>query len=235
MKRIHFKEIDSTNTYLINNYLNLDNMTVVTCDIQASGKGRMNRVWHGDSNSIMCSILIKENLNKIDISIIPLLIAKSLHQVLSAYKSDIKIKWPNDLLIQSRKLSGILVKSIIISSEVKALVIGFGININNKDFNKEISDIATSLFLETNNIFDKEKILKQILTKIENDLKQINNKEIIDYCNKYSCLIGKKVTFSKDNETIIAEVLKIDESGHLLVRNETNIISLNSGEITLLK
>ena len=235
MKRIHFKEIDSTNTYLINNYLNLDNMTVVSTDYQREGIGRKNRKWYGDSDSIMCSVLVKENLNKIDISIIPLLIAKSIHQTLSIYHQDIKIKWPNDLLINKRKLSGILVKSIIDTLEVKALVIGFGININNKEFNQEISSIATSLFLETNITYDKDVILNQILSKIENDLKQINNKEIIDYCNEYSCLLGREVTFLKDNETINAEVMKIDEYGHLLVKKDRNIISLNSGEITLLK
>jgi BirA family biotin operon repressor/biotin-[acetyl-CoA-carboxylase] ligase len=235
MKRIHFKEIDSTNTYLINNYENLENMTVVSTDYQKEGIGRMKRVWYGDSDSIMCSILIKENLNEMDISIIPLLIAKSLHQVLSAYHTDIKIKWPNDLLIKSRKLSGILVKSIISSSFVKALIIGFGININNKKFNKEISNIATSLSLETNKFYDKEEILKQLLTKIENDLLHFNKKEIISYCNMYSNLTGKEISFIKDNKSSRAVVLKIDESGHLLVKSETNILSLNSGEVTLLK
>jgi BirA family biotin operon repressor/biotin-[acetyl-CoA-carboxylase] ligase len=76
MKHIHFKTIDSTNDYLSNNYTELEDMTVVTSDYQTHGKGRLSRTWYGNEKSIMCSVLLKKNLNNIPLNILPLLVAK---------------------------------------------------------------------------------------------------------------------------------------------------------------
>jgi BirA family biotin operon repressor/biotin-[acetyl-CoA-carboxylase] ligase len=237
MKHIHFETIDSTNDYLSNHYNELEDMTVVSTDYQTHGKGRLSRIWYGNEKSIMCSVLLKEHLNDIPINILPLLVAKSVHQVLSKYHNNIKIKWPNDLLINGLKLSGILIKSIIEGNLVIALIIGFGININQLEFDEEIKEIATSLYLQTNKIYDKEVILEELIKQLESDLKSIkkNPQNIIVYCNNFSAINNKKISFVQNNQTLTGIAERINEDGHLVVKTGNQVIQINSSEITLLK
>lgn len=233
MKRIQFKTIDSTNAYLIKHYQALEHMTVVTTDHQSHGAGRMSSIWYGDEKSILCSILLKDNLNDIDITLLPLLAAKSLHVVLSQYVSDIKIKWPNDLLVQGLKISGILVKSIIESNRVLAVIIGFGININQDTFNDEIKDIATSLYLLSHHTYDKEKIVKEIFHQIENDLALMiaDKQSIIDYCNKYSALVGQEVMFNYNNQIYHGIAQHMNQDGHLIIELDDHSFVIHSSDM----
>lgn len=237
MKRIHFKTIDSTNAYLIKHYQELDHMTVVTTDHQSHGVGRMSSIWYGDEKSILCSILLKDNLNDIDITLLPLLSAKSLHVVLSEYVSDIKIKWPNDLLVQGLKISGILVKSIIESNRVLAVIIGFGININQDIFNDEIKGIATSLYLLSHHAYDKEKIGNEILHQIENDLAlmMVNKQNIINYCNQYSALVGQEVIFNYNNQIYHGMAHHMNHDGHLVIELDDQSFVIHSSDMIKVK
>jgi biotin-[acetyl-CoA-carboxylase] ligase BirA-like protein len=161
MKHIHFKEIDSTNSYLKKHYKELEHMTVVSADYQTKGRGQRDHVWYGDEDSLMFSILLKEGINDMDIKEMPFLAAKWLKDALSEHSQDITIKHPNDLMIHGKKVAGILVESIIMGDEVLAIVIGFGINVNQKKFPPELEGIATSLYIDTkaniniNNMFNK--------------------------------------------------------------------------------
>ncbi len=237
MKTIYLKSIDSTNTYLKSNYLSLDHMTWLSADHQTKGKGRSNKHWFGDSDSLMCSVLLKTNLDYEKIQMLPLLAAKSLHQVLSKYHSNIKIKWPNDLLIDDLKLSGILVESIIEENQVRAVIIGFGVNINNPSFNEEIKDIATSLSLATKSNYDKEPIYQHLINQFESDYDIFlsNTKSIIEYSNQHSALNDKQITFSHQGEIVHAKVVHVKDDGHLLVETKTQQMSLYSSEISLIK
>jgi biotin-[acetyl-CoA-carboxylase] ligase BirA-like protein len=161
MKHIHFKEIDSTNSYLKKHYKELEHMTVVSADYQTKGRGQRDHEWYGDKDSLMFSILLKEGINDMDIKEMPFLAAKWLKDALSEHSQDITIKHPNDLMIHGKKVAGILVESIIMGDEVLAIVIGFGINVNQKKFPPELEGIATSLYIDTkaniniNNMFNK--------------------------------------------------------------------------------
>ena len=78
---------------------------------------------------------------------------------LSRYQEDIKIKWPNDIYLDNQKIAGILTESIIEANNVLAVIIGFGINLNQKEFILDLKDSAT-LYLHTNQIYDKKRNLK---------------------------------------------------------------------------
>lgn len=162
MKHIHFKEIDSTNSYLKKHYEELDHMTIVSADYQTKGRGQRDHIWYGDKDSLMFSILLKEGINDMDIKEMPFLAAGWLKDALSKYCDDITIKHPNDLMIHGKKVAGILVESIIMGNEVLAVVIGFGINVNQKKFPPELEGIATSLTIETNLSFRHKNMMDSI-------------------------------------------------------------------------
>jgi BirA family transcriptional regulator, biotin operon repressor / biotin---[acetyl-CoA-carboxylase] ligase len=237
MKKIYFESLDSTNTYLKKNYANLDHMTWVSTDYQTNGKGRTHKNWYGDRYSLMCSLLLKTDIDLKDIIKLPLLAAMSLHKVLSKYHSTIKIKWPNDLLINHLKLSGILVESVIESKKPLAIIIGFGVNINQQVFNENIKDIATSLYLETNQTYDKTTIFNQLINQFDKDYHafKLDQKIVIEYCNLHLAFKDHMISFIDQQDMIKAKIIKIDHNGHLLVKTKTKTMSLYSGEVTILK
>lgn len=237
MNRLHLKSIDSTNTYIKNNFSILKNLSWVTTDIQTKGRGRSSKSWYGDENSLLGSILIKEELPVELISMIPLLAAKSLHQVLLKYHQSIEIKWPNDLLIDHKKLAGILVESVVIDHQFKAIVIGFGINLNQIEFPDHIKSIATSLSRETNQTYEINQILKDLDSRFKKDYEifKKNHIEVIHYCNDYLAYKNQKISYLNQNQTYQASVEYINNSGNLVVSNKNEHIPLISGEIALLK
>ena len=237
MERLHFKSIDSTNSYLKSNYQSINHLSWVTSTVQTKGKGRSSKVWYGDENSLLCSLLIKEELPIEKIQMLPLLAAQTIHQVLSTYQQSIEIKWPNDLLIHHRKIAGILLESIVFDNQFKALIIGFGININHNAFPDDIKDFSTSLYMETHQIYDLDQILNMLNQQfIKNyEIFKKNHMEMIHYCNDYLAFKHQAISYIEDNQTLQGKIEYLNNNGHLIVSKDNEQIPLISGNITLLK
>ena len=237
MKKIFLETIDSTNIYLKSNYQRLDHLTWVSARYQTMGKGTKKRVWFGNEDSLMCSVLIKSHIDFKDIKLIPLLAVKSLHTVLSNHLKGIMIKWPNDLFVNDKKISGILVESIIEDKHIHALVIGFGVNINQNDFPDEIKSIATSLKLESKQHYVKDEIYHDLIHQFKEDFDHFkdNDIDVIEYSNQYSALKDKSVSWMRDDKLMTGKEVKIDDDGALLVNLHDEIIFMTSDEITIIK
>jgi BirA family biotin operon repressor/biotin-[acetyl-CoA-carboxylase] ligase len=215
-KLISFDELDSTNNYIKQHLDVLDSGTIVIAKNQTNGYGRKGRVWFNDKeNSLTLSMLVKQNLRE-NLGLITQLTAVSVLKTLEQYNIKASIKWPNDILINNKKVCGILVENIISKNSV-SVIIGIGININNKKFDKSIIDKATSLYLETNQRFDVLNIQNILLEKLENYYYQYlnNNTEFLDISRSNSCLIGKEIYLENQDETAL--VKGIDNLGRLIV------------------
>lgn len=234
MKKIMFFDvIASTNLYLKENYLKLNNLTSVVAHHQTNGRGRLGRAW-SDSDDLLMSILIKDDLDLEKIENLSLVICASIFKVLNKYLKNVKIKWPNDLLVNGKKVCGILLESVI-SNKLEALIIGFGINVNTKSFELDLKKRATSMYLETENFYDIEKLAYEVYDEFLNDyLAYLNgSKDYLKICKDNSCLINKEITYLENEEERIAQVLDILENGHILLKTNDKIIEKSSGEITL--
>ena len=164
MNKIYFDTIDSTNTYLKSN-TNLPNLTIVAARHQTNGKGRLGRTWF-DNDDLMFSMLVKEHLDKpTDYSF---LIAITICNVLDKFNLNPQIKWPNDIIVNDKKISGILLESTGIN-RIENVIIGVGINTNSKSFPSNLVFKATSLSLETNNKIDNNKLLDLIIDEFKPD------------------------------------------------------------------
>ena len=236
MNILHFKAVDSTNNYLKENYQALPDKTCVIADHQTSGKGRLGRVWEDDSTQALFSILLKANLHYHSLEQYPLLAAKAVHQVLIQYLPNLLIKWPNDLVIHDKKMVGILTESILDQS-IKALVIGIGININTIKFPSHLEMIATSLWIETHQTFDIRSIIENVIEAFEKTLIEYQHHSLshIHYCNTYSSLKDRTITYNQGEKSIEGFVIEIDSSGALIVQTKEGKVRLNSGEVTLKK
>ncbi len=237
MLRLHFESIDSTNQYLKTHYHDLAHFSVISASHQTDGKGRLGRTWLDDGNAAMFSILLKNNLTLKMMDHLPLLAAVAVHQVLVSLIPSLKIKWPNDMVVSDLKLCGILCESVIEGQSVVATIIGIGINVNTKSFPEVIKETATSLAIETKRTHNIDAIIEKITNQFSALLLEyhIDPMHHIRYCNQYSSLYHKEVSFYKGTELHFGIAQGIDENGMLLVEMNDGLYPINTGEVNLLR
>lgn len=229
---VHFKEIDSTNNYLKNSYQLLDDFTFAVADYQSHGKGRNDRVWQSNSGeNLMFSFLIKnkELINKAES--FSILTAAEVASLIEKYDIDnVGIKWPNDILIGDKKVCGILLEGQV----PDYLVIGVGLNVNQKDFPNDLRRPATSLSLEAKQPFDIEELKERLFSNIVNNFSNIKNEEYLEYFRQHNYLQNKRVRVVINNQVFIGEVVGIDDNFCLQVLSRDMLLHIDSGEIEIL-
>lgn len=169
MNRIDLKSTDSTNLYAKKIAKKTNSNTVIISEEQTTGYGTKNRFWYSDKDSIICSFLIfPKETTKIGINFsydIGLLVSKTLNESLNI---NTNVKEPNDIYLNGKKVCGILVETEYLKNTLKYIIIGIGINVNQTKFPNELENIATSLFISSGKKSNKEKIINNLITVIEN-------------------------------------------------------------------
>ena len=154
---IYFETIDSTQNEIWRLYEDktIPSGTLVMADYQTNGKGTHGRKWYTDqANNIAFSFLIRMDKNIRELDGLTIKVAEVIVE-------------PNDLILNGKKLGGILTETKVIAERVKALVIGIGINIRQEEFADEIIDIATSIKKETGKEIDTKEFITEFCNKIE--------------------------------------------------------------------
>ena len=231
MKTIHFETIDSTNTYLKENYEKLDNFTFVSADFQSAGRGRNNRNWKSEKGeNLLFSLLIKDKALIDKFSSLSVISAFSIIKALNL--EHLSIKWPNDIYYKDSKLCGILLEAVT-RNEIECLIIGIGLNVNQREFVGEYKRTPTSLYQITNQSQDIRLLKDKIFNQIYSDFMKV--KEGYDFYNdikEYDYLKDRKVYAEINNEVQQIKVIGIDKDYSLKVLNDNELINLSSGEVT---
>ena len=165
-----YEEIESTHKYLKENQQKYKEKTIILANRQTGGIGTKGRSWFtGSSKNIAMSVLYKPMCNVQNLDGLTVNIAKILKdKIQSSYNIELKIKEPNDLMLNNKKICGILTETNIIGNKINYLIISIGFNVNETDFPEELEDIATSLKKETGNEFNKEEITQQFIKVLKN-------------------------------------------------------------------
>lgn len=234
MEYVFLESVDSTNKYAKEHINELSDKTVIYTDCQTSGRGRLERKWSfmGRDN-IYASIILKPSDEMKEIySNLTQLLCVVLAQTFEEYGVKPTIKWPNDIQINGKKISGILAEGVGVNdSEIgryrlEGLVLGFGVNLNTKiEKLSKIDQPATSLNIETGEIIDKEIFLKKVLEKfcllydrfIENGFLLIRE----DYIRRAGFL-NKEVTVRVFDKTISGIAKDITDNGALKLIDKNN-------------
>jgi BirA family biotin operon repressor/biotin-[acetyl-CoA-carboxylase] ligase len=169
-----FKTISSTNKKAKEmSALGVAPWTVVVSEIQENGYGRKGEAWYSPLGGLYFSIILpRENIE--DLQTITILAAFIVAKVIKeSFNIEPLIKLPNDVLLNGKKICGILTENVI-GSDVKLSVIGIGINTNIESFPVELKDIATSLKMELEYEVDNEELLEKIITELKNQFKTIS-------------------------------------------------------------
>ena len=227
--------IPSTNEYIKEHYENLDNYTIVAANYQTNGRGRMTRVWHSTAGeNILMSILIKEFNDRTDLNLLSLVTGVAVHKFLSKYLNNLYIKWPNDVLVDNKKICGILLEGKM-NNNSKMVVIGIGININQTNFDEEINLLTTSLKKELCINFDIDLLIQELSNILVKEIDEYlnGNTSYIEYIKSNLFGINKLIEFTRNDVLYEGIILGIHNDGRLIVKEKDQILYLNSGEIKI--
>ena len=160
----YLEQTGSTNKDLLARSAGLSEFFVLATDFQTAGKGRMDRSWEASpGSSVMASILLRPQFTQSSgIGWLSLLTALAITRAISDFGPEPKIKWPNDVLIAEKKVSGILAE---VATDLSCVVIGFGINVNQSTQQLPV-DTATSLLLETPGAVNRDQLLAAVIENI---------------------------------------------------------------------
>ena len=230
---IELSSIDSTNNYLIDLSQNISLVegTVVIAKEQTAGKGQRNNLWSSEADKSLCiSILLKPKLEVNQQFLFNKFIALSLCEAINDYPLNAKIKWPNDILIDCKKVAGILVENSIRANKIEKSVVGIGINVNNN-----ISEFtsATTMAECLKTIPSFSELLEIICKKIEKNYFLMKQKPSMINELYHQNLFNKEEVqkFSKNSETFDGIIKSVNENGQLLVAVNGRLEFYKMGEI----
>ncbi|MEO8399751.1 MAG: biotin--[acetyl-CoA-carboxylase] ligase [Ignavibacteriaceae bacterium] len=222
---IYFKEIESTNFYAKKNYLKDD--TLILTSIQTRGKGRFSRIWQSSADKDLTLTLIKHFNLRIDESHLvnfytSYILFYTLKKIFSENdKMQFSLKWPNDIMLNGKKVAGILSEVSNLKSSFKKFIIGIGINVNSISFSEEINSRATSLFKESKIEINAEELLISFIKNFYLKINLITDKnKLMKEWVKDSIVDGKEIQFKKfdDDLEIKAYAVGVDNDGALILR-----------------
>ena len=162
----YYKEIDSTHIHA--KEIQQDGDCVLIAEIQTNGIGTKGRIWHtGKENNIAMTIIKHPECKVAELKGLTIQIAEKIQEVIKElYGYELKIKMPNDLILNGKKICGILTEVHTQGEKIEYLLISFGFNVNEEEFSKELIEIATSLKNEYKKEFDREEIIVNIINAI---------------------------------------------------------------------
>ncbi|MBK8984030.1 MAG: biotin--[acetyl-CoA-carboxylase] ligase [Ignavibacteria bacterium] len=242
---IYYEETESTNLSAKNILAenpSADNTLILTSH-QTHGKGRFDRKWYSEPGANLTFTLIKKLRLSIDeIQLVNFyssyILCTTLRNIFIENRNmNFMLKWPNDLLLNDKKLSGILLEIKNPEFPVKTFIIGCGVNVNQTVFDKSIPQNTTSLKSESGIIYEPVKILTSFIMNFFGMIKLLNDgKQLISKWKSCTDINGKKIIFRKFADDIpeTAVVEDVNPDGALCLRKENGILKkYYSGEITL--
>ncbi len=211
---------------------------LVICDNQTAGKGRLGRSWVGEKNAgiYMSFVLMPDILpyKTPQLTLITGVAAMKAINNVTGLKT--KIKWPNDIIINGKKLAGILAEMNAEMEKVNYIVVGIGINVNVKSFNDELKDKATSIYIETGKKFKRSDIINEFINQFIKYYNEFCQKGFSVFKNEYNenCAnVGMSVKTLGGKEQITGIAKGVNSDGELVIENENGVFNILGGEVSL--
>jgi BirA family biotin operon repressor/biotin-[acetyl-CoA-carboxylase] ligase len=243
MNIIKLNATHSTNTYMreLSAIKDLEDFSVVWALDQTNGRGQMGTVWNAQPGKNL-TISVYKDVSWLGISnhfFISIVVSLALiHTLNELMIKNLKIKWPNDILSDYKKIGGILIENVIKNNQLQASIIGIGLNVNQTDFDNLPQ--ASSLINITGRIFSLEELLERTLANLKSKFLELKENHAFEELKKsYTNALfrlNKPSTFKdKSNNLFSGYIYGTDQQGNLLVLLENKVIkSFGFKEITLL-
>ena len=199
--------------------------TIIITDRQLSGKGRNGKKWQSKADrSLTFSVVIQPNNLSVSISgVFSLLSGVAIIRAFQDLHITGGLKWPNDIMVKGKKVGGILCESKIQGNSINWVVLGIGINVNETvdDFKNDISQSATSLYLEVGEFIQRERLLAAILNHLEILLNELGEDsgsfDINKYWTPYCIHNNKNITFQEGGQIRQGRFTNIAKNGECVI------------------
>jgi len=195
--------------------------TVVGADQQTAGVGRRGRSWHSEPGTgLYISVILRLALDPAIMPVVTLALGLAVTEaILKVTDLACDLRWPNDVLIQSKKCAGILTQL-----ESSAIIAGIGMNVNHSQFPEELSGIATSLRIASGREQSRESLLLELLPAIDRYCALLENDgraPILEMFSRASSYVsGRRVCVDQDGSTLLGTTAGLADSGFLLLRGD---------------
>jgi BirA family biotin operon repressor/biotin-[acetyl-CoA-carboxylase] ligase len=243
-KRIyHFFKTDSTNQVALElGHTGEPEGAVIIAEEQTAGRGRAGHTWHSErAAGIYATILLRPRLAPVQAPLLTMMAGLSARAaVQSATGLDVDLKWPNDLMISGKKLGGILTEMHAEPSQVRFVIVGIGINVNQQKFLADLAGASTSLRMETGRTQSRLEVLVQFLRQFESDYKELLSEGAAGVVKRFeaasSYARGKRVRVTNGRESFTGVTAGLEETGLLRVkRDEGEITTVIAGDVAEMK
>ena len=235
---VYTEEIESTNKGLLNSKEFDKDGTVLLAEYQTAGKGRKARIWYSNSGqNLTFSILVKKDFQENELNIINLGAALSVAISLeNLYQLSTNLKWPNDVLINEKKIAGILIETTISGSNIDKAVIGIGINVNQHSFTNanEYHFPPTSVKNEFGKEISRERVLSEILNNFEIIMQRIEDEpqKVLEDWKSRSRFLGENIRIVEEGVTKFGKFLDLDENGFLILQKGNETETIHFGDVS---
>lgn len=241
-----YKETDSTNARakeVGEQEENLSKGMLFIAEQQTAGVGRRGRSWESPKGeNIYMSLLLKPEIEPSKAPMLTLVmavaVAEGIREVCKEMQESLQIKWPNDIILNKKKVCGILTEMTLDGTEIKYVVIGVGINVNQKTFSEELAEKATSMAMEFSQEFDRKILISSVLEKFYEYYDGFLHTGDLSYLQE----TYNQMLVNRDTEVVIhepgneycAKALGINAQGELLVeRKDGRKQNIYAGEVSV--
>ncbi len=239
---IYLDTVGSTNDYAKEIAAEKKDGTIVIAETQSTGKGRRGRNWTSQKGEgIWMTVLLKPDMVPAQAVLMTQVVAVAVAEGISDVIGEkAEIKWPNDIVLNKRKVCGILAELNGEIDYLNYIVIGMGINVNmdKEVFQGELADKATSIKIEKGKSISRKDILTSVVRRLnmyyEQFLKERDFGFIKDKSIELSATVGKRVKVIYSNETIEGDAIDLTDKGELLIKLDSGEIKeVISGEVSV--
>ncbi|QEY33910.1 biotin--[acetyl-CoA-carboxylase] ligase [Caproiciproducens galactitolivorans] len=239
-KRIDcYDRIDSTNEEAKRKALaGAPDGSLFVAEEQTGGKGRLGRSWTSPAGQgLWFTVLLRSSLLPSQAANITLLAGLAVCRAIQRNTGcAAMIKWPNDIVIESKKVCGILTEMAAEMDRIEYMAVGIGVNVNNENFPEELSVKATSLRLESGSFIRRVPLLQEILFELETVLKDfpLHTESLLREYKSRCVSLNRRVGFIRENRKMVGVAEDISPSGELIVRcDDGTKFPISSGEVTV--
>ncbi|MDD3275137.1 MAG: biotin--[acetyl-CoA-carboxylase] ligase [Candidatus Omnitrophica bacterium] len=236
-KKIYYSDyLDSTNNLAMK--LGMEGApsgTLVLAESQGKGRGRLGRHWLSPKHKgIYLSLLLRPRISPSNSPLLTLMSAVSICEaVKEAIGLSVQIKWPNDVLVNNKKLAGILTEMSAEMDKVNFVVIGIGLNVNND--RKSLLPQATSLREARGEELSRLDLLQGLLRRLEENyllLEEGGARQIIDKWRGFTLTLGTRVRVAFQDKYVEGQAADIDSDGSLVIRKDSGLMQkISSGDV----
>lgn len=213
--------------------------TLVVADRQTAGKGRRGRSWESPSGiGIFMTLMLKPEINPNHASMLTLVAAMATTRAIRRVTGvPAMIKWPNDIVMNGKKVCGILTEMSAQFDYINHIVIGIGINVHNEDFSEEIAQTASSLYLESGQHIHRASLIEAFLEEFEDVYAEYLKTEDMEGLQKeYDAMLvnrGRQVRVLDPKEPFEGKAMGITKKGELIVDTWESRKLVSSGEVSV--